>query len=170
LVWIGTNAILIYMAAHGVVNFESTSQFLFGGAIGKLPVIWQHSLVWMGVLLIQLFVLRFLYRRKLFFKAYKSIVSRTVTTQSKIPLKKLKSLLFFALCLLSFSASAQSVQKQSYALIKRLIPQRANSFIVQEIASTTTHDCFEIESSNGKIILRGNNGVAVASASILLFN
>jgi predicted acyltransferase len=68
LVWIGTNAILIYMAAHGVVNFESTSQFLFGGAIGKLPVIWQHSLVWMGVLLIQLFVLRFLYRRKLFLK------------------------------------------------------------------------------------------------------
>jgi len=68
LVWIGTNAILIYLAAHGLVNFESTSQFLFGGLIGKVPVIWQNALVWIGVLLIQLFLLRFLYRRKIFLK------------------------------------------------------------------------------------------------------
>jgi predicted acyltransferase len=67
-VWIGTNAILIYLAAHGLVNFESTSQFLFGGLIGKVPVIWQNALVWIGVLLIQLFLLRFLYRRKIFLK------------------------------------------------------------------------------------------------------
>lgn len=67
-VWIGTNAILIYMAAHGLINFESTSQFLIDGAINKLPVVWHQSLIWIGVLLIQLFLLRFLYRRKIFLK------------------------------------------------------------------------------------------------------
>lgn len=35
LVWVGCNSILIYMASHGLVNFASTSQFLFGGLYGK---------------------------------------------------------------------------------------------------------------------------------------
>jgi predicted acyltransferase len=68
LVWIGTNSILIYIAAHGLINFESTSRFLFGGIIGKAPELWQHALIWIGVLIIQLLLLRFLYRRKIFLK------------------------------------------------------------------------------------------------------
>jgi predicted acyltransferase len=67
-VWIGTNSILIYIAAHGLVNFESSSRFLFGGLIGKVPLPWQHALMWIGVLLIQLLLLRFLYREKIFLK------------------------------------------------------------------------------------------------------
>jgi len=67
-VWIGTNSILIYMAAHGLVNFEWSSQFLFGGLISKVPLSWQHALVWIGVLIIQLLLLRFLYRKKIFLK------------------------------------------------------------------------------------------------------
>lgn len=68
LVWIGTNSILIYIAAHGLINFTSTSEFLFGGLIEKAPVAWQQTLIWTGVLGIQLLLLHFLYRRKLFLK------------------------------------------------------------------------------------------------------
>ncbi|MCJ8209714.1 DUF5009 domain-containing protein [Mucilaginibacter sp. RS28] len=67
-VWIGTNSILIYLAAHGAVNFLSTSQFIFGGLVKMAPPIWERALLWTGVLLIQLILLRFLYLRKLFLK------------------------------------------------------------------------------------------------------
>lgn len=67
-VWIGTNSILIYMAAHGIVNFESTAQFLFGGMISMVPSDWQQALLWSGVLIIQLKVLQILYNKKIFLK------------------------------------------------------------------------------------------------------
>jgi len=67
-VWIGMNSILIYMAAHGIINFESTSQFLFGGIINKVGEPWQPVILWTGVLLIQLMMLNFLYRKKWFLK------------------------------------------------------------------------------------------------------
>jgi predicted acyltransferase len=67
-VWIGTNSILIYLAAHGLINFESTSGFLFGGIINKISQPWQHALIWIGVLFIQLLLLRLLYRKKMFLK------------------------------------------------------------------------------------------------------
>jgi predicted acyltransferase len=68
LVWIGTNSILIYMAAHGIVNFEYTSQFLFGGLIDKVPDIWHSALIWTGVAFIQLSALYLLYQKKWFLK------------------------------------------------------------------------------------------------------
>ena len=68
LVWIGTNSILIYMAAHGVINFEHTSQFLFGGLVKQAPEVWRQALLWTGVALIQLTALYFLYRKKWFLK------------------------------------------------------------------------------------------------------
>ncbi len=67
-VWIGTNSILIYMAAHGIINFESSSQFLFGGLMKQVNVLWQPVMLWMGVLLIQLVLLKFLYDKKWFLK------------------------------------------------------------------------------------------------------
>jgi predicted acyltransferase len=67
-IWIGTNSILIYMAAHGVFNFESTSQFLFGGIINKTEGAWQQVGLWIGVLAIQLMILQFLFRKKWFLK------------------------------------------------------------------------------------------------------
>jgi alpha-N-acetylglucosaminidase len=48
-------------------------------------------------------------------------------------------------------------------LIRRLLPGRADHFIVEIIAPEAGHDLFEIESRQGKIVLRGNNGVAVAT-------
>ncbi|WP_026769672.1 acyltransferase family protein [Asinibacterium sp. OR53] len=67
-VWMGTNSILIYMAVHGLVNFEYSSRFLFGGLIKMAPAPYSQALVWTGVALIQFTVLYFLYRKKWFLK------------------------------------------------------------------------------------------------------
>ena len=67
-VWIGTNSILIYVCAHGLFNFESSSTFLFGGLINHIPPLWHEAVLWTGVLLIQLFLLKFFYDKKWFLK------------------------------------------------------------------------------------------------------
>lgn len=67
-IWMGTNSILIYVCAHGLFNFESTAQFLFGGMINFIPLIWQQAAPWTGVLFVQLFLLKFLYDKKWFLK------------------------------------------------------------------------------------------------------
>jgi len=67
-IWIGTNSILIYLAAHGLVDFESTAQFLFGGIINKVTADWQPVLLWIGVLILQLQLLQVLYHKKWFLK------------------------------------------------------------------------------------------------------
>ena len=54
--------------------------------------------------------------------------------------------------------------KSSLALIKRIIPDQASSFVLENLHTREMADVFEIESRNNKIVLRGNNGVAVASA------
>lgn len=68
LVWIGMNSILIYMASHGVVNFEYSSQFLFGGLINLTPEIWHLAWLWVGVAITQFALLYFLFKKKLFWK------------------------------------------------------------------------------------------------------
>ncbi|MFD2286846.1 DUF5009 domain-containing protein [Pedobacter petrophilus] len=67
-VWMGTNSILIYVCAHGLFNFESTAQFIFGGLINFIPLIWQQAALWTGVLIVQLFLLKFCYDKKWFLK------------------------------------------------------------------------------------------------------
>ncbi|KQM76991.1 hypothetical protein ASE74_17130 [Pedobacter sp. Leaf216] len=67
-IWIGTNSILIYVCAHGLFNFEASSQFIFGGLITYIPLAWQQAGIWFGVLLVQLALLKFLYDRKWFLK------------------------------------------------------------------------------------------------------
>jgi len=51
----------------------------------------------------------------------------------------------------------------SYAFIKRVIPQKSSAFVVQQLTKGDKN-AFEIESKHSKIILRGSNGVSVASA------
>jgi len=67
-VWLGMNSILIYMAAHGAINFEATSQFLFGGLISKLPELWQEAFLWIGIAILQFAGLYMLFKNKLFLK------------------------------------------------------------------------------------------------------
>ncbi len=68
LVWLGANSILIYLAAHGVVNFLSTSEFLFGGLLQFFSPEYKDALLWIGVMLIQFASLRFLYKKNIFLK------------------------------------------------------------------------------------------------------
>ncbi len=65
-IWIGANSILIYLAAHGLVNFEATAAFLFGGVINFVAIIWQPVWLAVGIALVQLALLYFLYRKKWF--------------------------------------------------------------------------------------------------------
>lgn len=68
LVWMGCNSILIYMAAHGIVDFIATSRFLFGGLSQYVSAGHRDAFIWAGVAIIQFAVLYFLYRKKLFLK------------------------------------------------------------------------------------------------------
>ena len=74
---------------------------------------------------------------------------------------------------ISFVASAQqdahsqqatSARQDAYALIHRILPTRGDAFIIESLAPAAGKDSFELESRGNKIILRGNTGVAVASA------
>jgi alpha-N-acetylglucosaminidase len=56
-----------------------------------------------------------------------------------------------------------SADKPATDLIQRILPKYADRFIVETIPSDSV-DWFEVESQRGKIVLRGNNGVSVASA------
>jgi Uncharacterized conserved protein len=67
-VWIGTNSILIYMAAHGVIDFKYTSTFLFGGMVQSLSEAWQEVWIGTGMLALQLALLWFLYKKRWFLK------------------------------------------------------------------------------------------------------
>ena len=62
------------------------------------------------------------------------------------------------------SGHAQFNANASLALINRVIPGGTTGFVLEELPVNERSDVFEIESRNNKIVLRGNNGVAVASA------
>lgn len=67
-VWIGMNSITIYMAAHGLIDFEATAIYLFGGLINKIEASWQAVALAGGIVIVQLGFLYFLYRQKWFLK------------------------------------------------------------------------------------------------------
>ncbi len=68
------------------------------------------------------------------------------------------------------SLVAQIDIKASEALLVRIIPRQVNRFIIQQIPAEKDKDVFEIETVNNKIILRGNDGVAIASALYYYLN
>ncbi|MFM2362068.1 MAG: hypothetical protein RLZZ316_970 [Bacteroidota bacterium] len=67
-VWMGVNAILIYMAAHGLIDFEYSARFLFGGIISLMPEAYNMALIWTGVAIIQFIVLFYLDQKKIYLK------------------------------------------------------------------------------------------------------
>lgn len=50
-----------------------------------------------------------------------------------------------------------------YNLISRILPDETEHFKVEVIPDDNGKDVFELESKNGNIILRGNNGISIAS-------
>ena len=64
----------------------------------------------------------------------------------------------------SGTAHAQLHSDASYGLIQRILHEKATSFVVESLPVTAGKDLFELESRGNRIVLRGNNGVAIASA------
>ena len=79
-----------------------------------------------------------------------------------------KILAFLVLSAWPFIAAAGELRVDrtaaARALVARIVPERAADFVVEIISAPDSADFFEIESRRGKIVLRGTNGVAVASA------
>ncbi|MCM4155741.1 alpha-N-acetylglucosaminidase [Gramella sp. AN32] len=58
----------------------------------------------------------------------------------------------------------EELKKPVHDLIKRVVPGIADHFIVEFIPKEGGKDVYELESRNNKIVLRGNDGVSIASA------
>lgn len=81
-----------------------------------------------------------------------------------------KIFLFYTLLVLcgiipmQVEAGSPESLKEIHDLIARLLPEHYEQIEVQIIAENTDEDFFEIESVDSKVILKGNNGVSIASA------
>jgi len=62
---IGANSIIIYLASS-LVNWEYISLSVFGGFIAAVSAVWQPLLAVVALLLVQLLVLHWMYKRKIF--------------------------------------------------------------------------------------------------------
>ncbi len=57
-----------------------------------------------------------------------------------------------------------SPEEAARGVLERLLPQHADHFILETIPRVEGNDVFELESQDGKIALRGSNGVSICSA------
>jgi alpha-N-acetylglucosaminidase len=91
-------------------------------------------------------------------------------TKKKWMLCKLIAMIIFFTAISSHLAQARQVDETKFNkqscldLIKRILPKYADRFEVEYVPQKNNKDVFELESRNGKVVLRGNNGVSVASA------
>ena len=89
------------------------------------------------------------------------------TLQRTVPILGILAAIFFQSSEVFGQAPAASdggATDAARGLIGRVLPKQAEAFVVETIARENGRDAFEIESAGGKIVLRGNNGVAIASA------
>jgi len=75
-----------------------------------------------------------------------------------------KGLLILIASVFCLNTYAQVDQKASYEFIERIIPGKSGAFLVEPITADNNKDTFELDSRDGKIVLRGNNGLSVAAA------
>ncbi len=73
-------------------------------------------------------------------------------------------ILFLTLVCTLAAHAADTPAAQAMALIARVVPGHEKSFTCEVIPAEDGKDVFEIDSAGGKIALRGNNGVSLASA------
>jgi len=70
-----------------------------------------------------------------------------------------------SLLLLSVAAHADLAgEKATRGLIDRIIPKHSKQIVLESIPKDPKGDVFEVDSRDGKVVLRGNNGVSLASA------
>lgn len=66
--------------------------------------------------------------------------------------------------LVGISEADAVIVKGARALIERMTPQHSDQFSIEVIPAEKGHDVFELDGKAGKVILRGNNVVSIASA------
>lgn len=76
---------------------------------------------------------------------------------------RILSLLAAALAMPALIARAEPAAA-ARELIARVLPGQAGSFVCEVIPQDAGKDVFEIEARDGKIVLRGNHGIAIATA------
>lgn len=81
------------------------------------------------------------------------------------PALLLQLLLLPAMCMYARLDTAAS-----RALLQRIVPKQAAQFMIEPLAVQSATGVFEIDSRQNKIILRGNNGIAIASALYYYLN
>ncbi len=67
-----------------------------------------------------------------------------------------------ALCLITQTAVGATPEEAARALLGRVLPERAGQFVLESIPPDNGQDVFEIETRDGKVVIRGNNGVSMA--------
>ncbi len=83
----------------------------------------------------------------------------------KIGIKIILSVVFGCfLYLPTAEAGVASPSQAGRGLVRRLLPKHASQFVIEEISQENGQDVFEIEQAGKNIVLRGNNGVSIASA------
>ncbi|GAA5118648.1 alpha-N-acetylglucosaminidase [Luteolibacter yonseiensis] len=70
---------------------------------------------------------------------------------------------FFAISFTTLPAATPQEQAAA-ALVQRILPAESSRFICETVPPEDGRDVFEIESRDGKVVLRGNNGGSIASA------
>lgn len=73
-------------------------------------------------------------------------------------------LLSLLLCTLTAFGKNHPQIQAAYDLIERIIPGYGNQFKLELIKPVKGEDAYEIDSKNGKIVLRGNNAISLATA------
>jgi alpha-N-acetylglucosaminidase len=92
-----------------------------------------------------------------------SSITGFVLTASRVFRPGLKYGLYFLLSLILLSCR-RGEQKAADRLIERMLPSHSSQFTTSYIGAEDGIDVFEIGTGNGKIILRGNNDISLASA------
>lgn len=67
-VLIGLNSILIYLASEGIIDFQHSANYFFGGLIHHLSLNWQAFAQALSIVIVQMALLYLLFRYKVFLK------------------------------------------------------------------------------------------------------
>lgn len=76
----------------------------------------------------------------------------------------MKYFIVLLLCSLSLFSFGKSQEKAIYALIERVTPGYAKQFRLELIEPENGNDVYEVDRQGNKVVLRGNNAVALATA------
>jgi alpha-N-acetylglucosaminidase len=64
----------------------------------------------------------------------------------------------------AIGVAAEEVRGAAAGLVARLLPGQAGRFVIEVIPADPEGDVFELETRAGRVVLRGNTGVSIASA------